>query len=69
MPALRQQGFMVLRALDDQFDHLAVKEKRLKADRPGVSLAQGQIDLNGGGQMDDRQALPPNAGFDIFRVG
>src|SRR6266446_4199410 len=69
MLALLEQGFMVLRALDDQLDHLAVKEKRLKADRPGVSLAQGQIDLNGGGQMDDRQARPPNAGFDIVRVG
>src|SRR5438094_5075268 len=69
MLALLEQGFMVLRALGDQFDHPAVKEKRLEADRPSVSLAQAQIDLNGGGQMDDWQARPPNAGFDIVRVG
>jgi hypothetical protein len=69
MPALRQQGFVVLRGADNHFDHLAVKKKRLKDDRPGFSLGKVQKDLSGGGQMDDRQALPPNAGFDIFRVG
>jgi len=38
MPALRPQCFMVGSALDHQFDHRAIEEKRLEADIRDVSL-------------------------------
>src|SRR4029077_16437296 len=69
MPTLRHQGFMIRRALNNQFDHLAAEKKRLEAALRGVSLPQCRIDLNGGRQLAAWPTRPPNAGFDIVRVG
>ena len=45
MPTLSNQGFVIFRGADEQFDDVAAQEQRLQADRPSYGIGEMEHEL------------------------